>query len=360
MRFFLRSLILPATLFVVAGCHHSIAPETHEGRANARPPARLASASPHDGNASAAVSILDGNPSDFAARIEVNPAPDLPEIAAAIADAYRDDPVATRAWLTSLIDELGRRSAHRPAARLINALSVRDDLADRPELAELERGVYDRWIQQDPDEILSFFQARTDADEPSDRPISVVASLYQREYDDRFGTYLGWIKQTDPPLQGQLIRELIPHLQPQHFDTVEALILANLENGPVEVALYDLSERRADRDPSAALRHISQLEFNKEKLGFKVEAFGLVIRHMARHDLDATHALIKQPGFIATYFPTARVRMTDAAGDWSNLAHWFHDETLRHFIEVLIETDSGRAKKEAESFFNYHLRQEYR
>ena len=360
MRFSLRSLILLATLFVVAGCHRSVVPQTHEGHSNARPPAGLASASSHDGNASAAASIRDGNANDFAVRIEASPASDLPEIAAAIADAYRDDPVATRAWLTSLTDELGRRSAHRPAARLINALSVREDLADRPEIAELERGVYARWIQQDSDGILRLFREWTDADAPPERPVSVVASLYQREYDERFENYLRWIEETDPPLQGLLIQQLVPHLQPQHFNPVEALILDNLDNGPLELALYDLSERRADQDPAEALRHIAQIEVAREKLGIKVEAFGLVIRHMARHDLDAAHALIKQPGFIATYFPTARVRMTDAAGDWSNLAHWFHDETLRHFIEVLIETDPGRAKKEAESFFNYHLRQEYR
>ena len=89
-------------------------------------------------------------------------------------------------------------------------------------------------------------------------------------------------------------------------------------------------------------------------------AFGAVIQHIARSDVDAAAEILSQDDFLPKYFPAPLEDLVDEEGNWSGEARWFFDEILRLFIEEISETDRELAQNSVESYFDPLRREEYR
>lgn len=301
-----------------------------------------------------AQSMKSGSGDGFAVRLKGLEESQIQAAASAVNQTYADNRATAFAWLESLTAALTKEGAYAAAATLLYALDVPDDIWG------LERGVFQHWIGQGSDGLQALLERWARGEDGADRAISVVAALYQDEYVDRFDAYLAWIDKSEVPFRGVLLQNLMPHLLRPHFDMAQTLIVPHLDDIPFNNAFYILTERRAEEDALATLKWVSKIPVPHSRLGVKMEAFGLVIGMMAREDLDVAEALLKQPSFVATYFPAERVQMTNANGDWSQLACWFHDQSWRQFIEAALDSDLKRAEEASLRLCNPQLLKDYR
>ena len=301
-----------------------------------------------------AQSITAGSAEGFSARLKSLSQSEIAVVASSFNEVYWDQPKAAFAWLTSLIGALNNTGDHARAAMFLDPVDIADDIGD------MERGVYERWITQGAGGMEALLEQWSEREEQADGAISIVASLYQGEHENRFGEYMAWIDRSPAEFKGVLTRNVIPYLKRQHFDAAENLIVAHLEHESFAPALYQLVERRAEEDAEATLDRVAKIPVDVLQLGVKMEAFGLVLRAIAHEDLDAAEALLKQPSFVPHYFPTERVRMISPTGGWSRLAHWFHDESWSHFIDVALESDPKRAEEASKLMLDPQKLEDYR
>ena len=306
-------------------------------------------------NQEVAQSIKSGDAGGFAARLQGFKESEIDAVASAVNQVYWENQAPTFTWIQALTASLKEGEAYAQAASLLNTLDLADDISD------LEREIYAGWIGQGGEGLQAMLEQWAGREDGADRPISVVASLYQTQYVDQFDDYFAWMEKSPLAFKGVLKQNLAPHLERTHFEAMEALIYPHMiEHESFAGALYILAERRAEEDAMATLTWASKIPATRAQLGVKVEAFGLALDVILREDLDAAEALLKQPSFMALYFPAERVRMTDVKGNWGKLAWWFHDECWVRFIHVALESDPKRAEEASKTLFDPQLLKDYR
>ena len=349
MRVVTRVSFCLAVSGVLAGTQPAMGDEPSHAQAEVSP-----SDSSVDWSSEVAQSIKAGDAGGFATRLRGLKEAEIGSVASAVNQVYWEDQAPAFAWIQALTASLNEGGAYAQAASFLKPLDLVDDISD------LERAVYARWIDQGGHGLQALLEQWAGREGGADRPISVVASLYQTQYVDRFDDYLAWMEKSPLPLKGVLLQNLAPHLQRTHFEAMEALIVPHIEHESFAGALYILAERRTEEDAMATLTWASNIPVTRARLGVKIEAFGLALSAIAREDLDAAEALLKQPSFLARYFPTERVRMTDVKGDWGNMARWFHDECWVRFIDAALDSDPKRAEEASKTLFDAQLLKDYR
>lgn len=304
-----------------------------------------------------AKSLRQGSGRNFAQQIQkIDPA-DLSKISYIILSAHKEKPDDTIAWLEELSLELAALGAHDRAALLLDLLSPFE------ESSTITGKVFSDWIETDPAGTFSFFKELAEEDEISNWQLSVVAELFQGSHVDRFDTYQNWIEESDSDLnlKGSLVEALVPHLLPENIDSIAKIIIDNLEHErEFGFALSQLVTVRSPEDPAQNLEWLAQLNLPKSQIGTQVVAFGAVIQHIARSDIDAAAEILSQDDFLPKYFPAPLEDLVDEEGNWSGEARWFFDEILRLFIEEISETDRELAQNSVESYFDPLRREEYR
>lgn len=304
-----------------------------------------------------AKSLRQGSGRNFAQQIQkIDPA-DLSKISYIILSAHKEKPDDTIAWLEELSLELAALGAHDRAALLLDLLSPFE------ESSTITGKVFSDWIETDPAGTFSFFKELSEEDEISNWQLSVVAELFQGSHVDRFDTYQNWIEESDSDLnlKGSLVEALVPHLLPENIDSIAKIIIDNLEHErEFGFALSQLVTVRSPEDPAQNLEWLAQLNLPKSQIGTQVVAFGAVIQHIARSDIDAAAEILSQDDFLPKYFPAPLEDLVDEEGNWSGEARWFFDEILRLFIEEISETDRELAQNSVESYFDPLRREEYR
>ena len=350
MRVVTRVSFCLAVSGVLAGTQPAMGDEPSHAQAEVSP-----SDSSVDWSSEVAQSIKAGDAGGFATRLRGLKEAEIGSVASAVNQVYWEDQAPAFAWIQALTASLNEGGAYVQAASFLNPLDLADDISD------LENGVYARWIGQGGHGLQALLEQWAGREDGADRPISVVASLYQAQYVDRFDEYLAWMEKSPLPLKGVLLQNLAPHLERTHFEAMESLIFPHVaEYESFAGAFYILAERRAEEDAMATLTWASNFPRARKYLGVKIEAFGLALNVILREDLDAAEALLKQPSFMALYFPAERVRMTDVKGDWGKMAQWFHDECWVRFIHVALESDPKRAEEASKTLFDPQLLKDYR
>ena len=304
-----------------------------------------------------AKSLRQGSGRNFAQQIQKVDSADLSKISYIILSAHKEKPDDTIAWLEELSLELAVLDAHDRAALLLDLLSPFE------ESSTITGKVFSDWIETDPAGTFSFFKELSEEDEISNWQLSVVAELFQGSHVDRFDTYQNWIEESDSDLnlKGSLVEALVPHLLPENIDSIAKIIIDNLEHErEFGFALSQLVTVRSPEDPAQNLEWLAQLNLPKSQIGTQVVAFGAVIQHIARSDVDAAAEILSQDDFLPKYFPAPLEDLVDEEGNWSGEARWFFDEILRLFIEEISETDRELAQNSVESYFDPLRREEYR
>ena len=304
-----------------------------------------------------AKSLRQGSGRNFAQQIQKVDSADLSKISYIILSAHKEKPDDTIAWLEELSLELAALGAHDRAALLLDLLSPFE------ESSTITGKVFSDWIETDPAGTFSFFKELSEEDEISNWQLSVVAELFQGSHVDRFDTYQNWIEESDSDLnlKGSLVEALVPHLLPENIDSIAKIIIDNLEHErEFGFALSQLVTVRSPEDPAQNLEWLAQLNLPKSQIGTQVVAFGAVIQHIARSDIDAAAEILSQDDFLPKYFPAPLEDLVDEEGNWSGEARWFFDEILRLFIEEISETDRELAQNSVESYFDPLRREEYR